>query len=101
MKGQPENSYVYGSNWYWNEGYKKKQNNCVSIFDEFTEDENSSDENVASSNSLGDLVITSDENVASSNSLGDIIVTSLPTNKTFEFDVKKRFNCLCNWKSFR
>ena len=29
---QPANSYVYGSNWYCNEGYKKSGHQCESIF---------------------------------------------------------------------
>ena len=31
---QPANSYVSGSNWYCNSGYVKRDNKCVSVFDE-------------------------------------------------------------------
>ena len=32
MQGQPANSWVHGSNWYCNDGFKKSGNKCVSIF---------------------------------------------------------------------
>jgi S1-C subfamily serine protease len=32
MPGQPENSWVQGSNWYCHKGYKKSGNQCISIF---------------------------------------------------------------------
>ena len=32
MPGQPENSYLSGSNWYCKDGYQKWGNQCVSIF---------------------------------------------------------------------
>ena len=32
MAGQPEHSYVLGSNWYCDSGYQKSDNQCVSIF---------------------------------------------------------------------
>ena len=43
MKGQPANSYVYGSNWYCNEGYKKKGNRCASIFENMTDTDKNND----------------------------------------------------------
>jgi len=35
MPGQPENSYIRGSNWYCNSGYEKSGQRCVSIFANF------------------------------------------------------------------
>ena len=32
MPGQPANSWVQGSNWYCDSGYRKSGNRCVSIF---------------------------------------------------------------------
>jgi len=37
LKGQPPNSFVSGSNWYCKDGYEKKGNSCVNIFDEKTQ----------------------------------------------------------------
>ena len=32
VPGQPANSWVYGANWYCNDGFQKAGNQCVSIF---------------------------------------------------------------------
>ena len=33
VAGQPANSYVSGTNWFCNNGFKKSGKECVSIFD--------------------------------------------------------------------
>ena len=40
LPGQPANSWVHGKNWYCNNGYEKKNNKCVSIFDDSQSEEN-------------------------------------------------------------
>ena len=47
LPGQPANSWVQGKNWYCNNGYEKKENKCVSIFDDSQSQEDLAKEKAA------------------------------------------------------
>ena len=62
MGGQPANSWVSGSKWYCNEGYKKSGNQCVSIFADMGGQSNNNNSNQKNSNNNINNSASSEEN---------------------------------------